>query len=117
VLLEGDRSARVLAAVAALDPELARSPLLAVLADATADSGTAQSAASALAAIPGAEPELAGLLRDDRLDASRRALAAETLLRLDADPWGEARSTLERARDANPGTALGQRAARVLRTR
>jgi len=106
--------ARHLSALAALDPELARGPLLAALSDAKSGPGTLQSAASALARIPEAAPELRAMLADGRLDETRRALAAETLLRSGADPWGEARSTLERVRDGRPGAAAPRRAARVL---
>ena len=108
------RPDRLLGAAAAFDPEIARAPLLAVIADAKAGGAAVQSAASALATMPEAEPGLRQLLRDEGLDTARRALAAEALLRLDADPWGEARSALERARDGASGTAVQGRAARVL---
>ena len=107
-------TARYLAALSALDPGRAKAPLLAALSDPQGDAATRQSAASALATIPEAEPELLAMVRDGRQDESHRVLAAEVLLRRGADPWGEARSTLERVRDGRSGPAGERRAARVL---
>lgn len=107
-------SVRILAALAAIDPERAASALLSSLADESTSDAASQSAASALAAIPTAVPELDAMLGRAQIDQRRRVLAAEALVRSGSDPFGRARSVLERTRDAGRGTLLERRAARVL---
>jgi len=82
-------SARLLSALAALDPRKAERPLLAAIADASTSDAGAQSAASALAAgsstATNVRADLERLRDDARLSDRRRTLVAATLLRSSPD--------------------------------
>jgi hypothetical protein len=111
----GERSPRLLSALAVLDPIRAEEPLIASLADARASDAAAQSAASVLATMPSATRELDAVICDERIPQARRLLAAEASLRAGRSDSGAARRLLERLRDEGTGTALDRRrAARAL---
>jgi hypothetical protein len=105
---------RLLAALAALDPERAVEPLLGALRDGASDPALVQCAASALRTIPAASADLAAIAADARVDRGRRTAAAEAVLRSGSDDCASARSALESVRDSTGSPALARRAARAL---
>jgi hypothetical protein len=111
---QGERPARLVAALAVLEPAEAAKVLFVVLADPGASEAEAQGVASRLGTMPCATQGLRAFVVDTAAPEIRRLYAAEALMRAEEALPVEARILLEALSDRAPNSPSGRRAREVL---